>query len=209
MEAGFTLVEAMVVTALFSALFGVMMFVMQNSDTYYTKGRDKIAVQTEARRIADTLVTELRAGASAWYWNGTWYNLTISGENNTRLDFYVPVFNAENNLSTIRRVTYKLDPANPYRLQKKVGVDGIVQNVSESVRAIDFSVGCDNCSSFSCTAFANATPDCPVVRYNVTVAVPVADPAAKNFTLEGKVFLQNQNATVGNITDPDDPGEAF
>lgn|GEM_PF-773379 len=208
-RAGFTLVELMVAAALFSALFAVMMSVMQNSDTYYTKGKDKIAVQTEARRIVDTLAMEMRSGSSAWYWNGTWYNLTISGENNTRLDYYIPVFDEANNITTLQRVSYKIDPANSHRLLKRVGIDGVVQTVSESVRAIDFSVGCANCTSFSCTAFANATPDCPVVRYNVTVAASAIDPAAKNITLEGKIFLQNQNSTLGNISDPNDGGEEF
>ena len=203
---GVTLIEMLVVVALFSVMFAVMVGLIYNSDTYYAKGTEKVDIQFEARRILDTLARELYGAASSWNWNGTHLELTITTVgNDTQLDFYAPKFASNNSLSGSTQMNYRFD-ASQHRLFMTKG-NATETVVSEYVSSMKFTVGCSGCSSYTCTSFANATPDCPVVRMEVGVTKQVAGAAAANFTLSQKVTLHNQNSTIPPDGDNEGPGE--
>ena len=196
-KGGFTLVELMVVVGLFSLLFSALVTLLTNSDMYYHRGQDLVSSHFEARKLLDTLAMDLRLTSPNWVINGTSYPLAVSS-NFTRIDFYVPEFDASNNISDLQKVTYKLDPADNTSLLMKVGTDP-QKVVSSSVTYVNFGAGCSGCASYTCSSPAS---DCPVVR--IQVRTQSSNDTAE-FSLETKVALRNQNSTLVNSTDVDAP----
>ena len=61
---GFSLVELMIVLAIFSTILGAIYGVLSMSRSSYQTGDIQIVVQQEARKAMDKIVTELREGSS-------------------------------------------------------------------------------------------------------------------------------------------------
>lgn len=193
---GMTMIELLIVVGLFSALFSVMIGLLYNSDTFFTKGQNKIAEQCEARRIIDLVSRDLRSASPNWDADSTQFALAVS-ENYTRLDYYAPVFDSDNELSGLRKITIKRDPLDEGRLLMKSGTSSEAV-VSENFDYVRFGCGCSGCASFNCTSLAD---DCPVVQ--VEVRTNIGDV----FDLSTKVALRNTNSTVSNETEVDAPEE--
>lgn len=193
---GVTFIELVVVVGLFGILFGVMAGIMYNSDTFFTKGQDRIAEQFEARKIVDILSRDLRASAPDWIANSTHYPLSIS-ENFTRLDYYIPLFNANGEVSGLRKITYKRDPLDQGRLLVKEGTSPETA-VTGALEDIRFGAGCAGCASYDC---ATPADDCPVIR------IQASTKKAAQFDLVTKIFLRNRISTMANETSVEAPGE--
>jgi prepilin-type N-terminal cleavage/methylation domain-containing protein len=191
---GVTFVELIIVLAIFSLLFSVMIGIMWNSDTYFAKGQDKVTEQSEARKVLDMISRELRSAAPYWLINGTNYTFSITN-NFTKLSYYVPVFDADNAISTVRRMTYKLDPGNSSILLRRAG-NTSYYSMSDKIDYVNFGAGCAGCSLFNCTTPA---ADCPVVRLEVRTI------KSNPFDLVTKITLRNKNVTVANETEIDAP----
>jgi prepilin-type N-terminal cleavage/methylation domain-containing protein len=187
---GFTLVELMVVTALFSAFFAMLLGVLTNSDQTWRLGQDRLVEQQEARKAMDNIARILKQSNPNWVVNGTPYPVTISA-GNTRLDFYHPLFDASGSIETLKKNTYRLNPDNVQQLLKKEGAAG-EQVVANDVSYLNFGGGCSGCGSLNCTNIAN---DCPVVNIEVRTR------KKNEFPLVSQVTLRNQNITpAGNLT---------
>jgi prepilin-type N-terminal cleavage/methylation domain-containing protein len=193
-QRGFTFIEMIIVVALFSVLFSVMIGIMLNSDTYFSKGQDKVTEQSEARRVIDTITRDLRSAAPYWLINGTNYTFSITS-NFTKLSYYIPVFDANNNVSSVRRITYKIDPSNSSRLLRRAG-NTTYSTIANHIDYVNFGAGCAGCASFNCTSLAS---DCPVVRLEVRTI------KSNQFDLVTKIALRNSNVTVANDTEIDAP----
>jgi prepilin-type N-terminal cleavage/methylation domain-containing protein len=195
-EKAFTLLEMIVVTALFSILFSVLIGIMINSDLFFSKGQNKVTEHMEARKILETVSRSLRQAAPDWFINGTHYPLLVSN-NFTRLDYYTPEFDANDAVTGIKKITYKLDPSNASYLLMKEGIEAETA-VSGAVSSIRFGAGCAGCSSFNCTTLA---ADCPVVRLQVTTLKD------NPFQLATEIKLQNQNQTLSAGDPVEEPEE--
>lgn len=190
MKKAFTLIELLVVFALFTLIFGWLMIVFVNSDKTWQVGEGKLIEQKQARRAVNNIVSTLRQSSQEWSVNGTLYPLAIS-VNNTRIDFYNPVLNnTTGNISSLQKVTYKLDPSNLTHLLKKVGTlpESII---ATSVKSIDFTCGCSGCTAVG--------DDCPVVRVSV-----VCEKNAE-YNLTSEVTLRNGEMPVSDDVVVEEP----
>ncbi|MCK9595389.1 MAG: type II secretion system protein [Candidatus Omnitrophica bacterium] len=197
-NSGFTLIEVLVVVALFSVLFLALLAVLTNADLYWSKGQNKLNEQQEARRVISGVVNDLRRSNPNWDISGTEYPVAIS-ENYTRIDFYQPVFynETDSTITGLTKITYKIDTTDVRKLLRKSGSDPeeIISNATESIR---FGGACPDCSTYNCTA-VNAA--CPVVR------VEVVTKEDNEFELVSDVALRNMNITLANDTEVIEPEE--
>lgn len=193
---GFTLIEAMVVTVLFTILFALLLTTLLNSDRAWQQGRNKLYEQQEARRAMDNIVPLLRQSNPQWLIDATPYPATIS-DNSQRIDFYQPVFDAQNQITNLEKVTFKLNPADLTQLLKKEGTaDSTV--VANNVQSITFGGGCAGCAAFNCAAVAQ---DCPIVTVDITTR------RENPFTLSSQVTLRNGAITLEGGVSVEEPQE--
>lgn len=190
MNKAMTLVEVMVVAAIFTALFALILTVLTNSNLTWRVGQDKLTEQQEARRAMMNMGTLLRESNPNWLINGTAYPAVIS-EGSRRIDFYQPLFDATGNIVTLQKVTYKLNPINNQQLLLKEGLSS-ERVVANNVSYLNFGGGCGGCGAFNCTAVAQ---DCPMVN------IEVRTKKINDFILISQITLRNQNITLaGNVT---------
>lgn len=193
---GFTLAELIVVVGIFAGIFAMILTVLTNSDQSFRLGQDKLAEQQEARKAMDNIAGLLRQSNPVWVINGTSYPVTVS-EANTRIDFYRPVFDANGNIASLKKITFKLDPSNNERLLKKEGTADELA-VAHNISYLNFGAGCAGCGSFNCTAVAE---DCPAVSIEVRAR------KKNEFALSSQVSLRNQNVTLSSEVDIEEPQE--
>lgn len=199
MKKGFTLIETMAVVLIFIFLFAAILGVLNLSDRSWRIGQNKLLTQQEARKAMDNIAGLLRESNYDWVVGSSHYLLTISGAGNDRLDFYQPTFDSDGNLTALRKVTFKLDPANPRRLLRNIGstVNPVV--ISDEIDTISFGGGCSGCSAFNCAIVAS---DCPIVRIQIT-SIQRND----RFDLTSQVMLRNRNVTSGATVDIEEPAQ--
>jgi len=196
---GFTLIETIVVTALVSVIFAALISILIHSDIYWKKGRDKIDEYNSARHIIDTIVRELRESNPSWNVNGTHYNVAIS-EDNTRIDAYVPVFNDDNTINSLEKVTFKIDPEDSKRLLFKRGTHDY-EVVSAMLNSIYFGASC-SCAANDTMNCTTVNLTCPAVRVNVST---VKDGV---FNLNSIITLRNHlSQALSNSTGIEEPEE--
>jgi prepilin-type N-terminal cleavage/methylation domain-containing protein len=188
MNKGFSLLELMLVLLIFTFLFGAILTVMTTQDRSWRTGYDKVTAQQEARKAVDNIARLLRESNPSWDIGGVLYPVVITSGN--RIDFYQPLFDSEGNITTLRKVTYKLNPADATQLLRKVGTQDAVV-VANNINSISFGAGCFGCSAFNCSSVA---ADCPVVKIDVTTE------KAKQFSLSSQVTLRNTNITAAGVT---------
>lgn len=173
------------VVGIFAGLFAMILTVLTNSDQSFRLGQDKLTEQQEARRAMDTISKLIRQSNPSWTINADSYPVTVS-ESNTRIDFYQPIFDAYGNVTTLKKITFKLDPNNSEQLLKKEGTaDELV--IAHNISYLNFGAGCAGCGSFNCTTAAS---DCPVVNIDITAR------KKNEFTLSSQIALRNQNVTL-------------
>lgn len=187
------------VTALVSVIFAMLIAILIHSDTYWRKGQNKVLEHSEARRIIDSIVKVIRESNPSWNVNGTLYNVAVS-ENNTRIDAYVPVFDDNDTIEYLEKVTYKLDPSDAGQLLFKRGT-GDEEVVSAMMSGIYFGGSCD-CTSADPMNCGSVNTSCPAVRI---VVATVKDDV---FNLTTDVTLRNRvNMTLSNSTGIEEPEE--
>jgi hypothetical protein len=149
----------------------------------------------------DNITGLLRQTNSDWSIGGNHYTVSISGTSNDRIDFYQPIFNSSGTITTLPKVTFKLDPANPRRLLRNIGSTVNPSIISEEIQSITFGGGCPcpglpPCSSgFNCTSVAD---DCPIVQIQITT-----NDRDQSFNLSSQVMLRNRNITAtGTVDEP-------
>lgn len=193
---GFTLVEIMVVVAIFAVLFPAVLGVLTNSQQSWRLSQDKLAEQQEARRAMDSITRILKQSNPVWDVDGVNYPVTIS-EGKTRIDFYQPIFDGLGNIATLKKITYKLNPDNPQQLLRKEGTQ-VAQVAADYLSSLSFGGGCAGCLSFNCLTVAS---DCPMVDISLITSKKT------DFTLASQVTLRNQNIALVNNVTMDEPEE--
>jgi len=200
--AGFTLIEALAVSAIFGMVFASVMLISVNSDRSWRSGQSKITSQQQARLAIDTISRFLRSSSPDWTLNGTSYP-TIISEQNARIDFFVPDFDADGNITSLRKVTFKLNPSDPSQLLMKDGVNPQVV-VANNIRSVFFGAGCAGCVDFNCSSL---TTTCPAVRVTVNTAVQAAQGRNATFSLTSELYLRNNNPPLSPGVTLELPGE--
>ena len=138
----YTLVEMMVVLAVFIFIFGAVISIMLASNNSWRVGNNIIIEQQEARKAMDNIVRLLRQSNPNWG--------VTPGENS--ILFYRPVFDVNGNIVDKHWVVFKLNPADPHQLIKDE------QGLPTAVIAQDMG-------SFNCTTAG------PVVTVNIATKV--------------------------------------
>lgn len=192
---GFSLVELMLVASIFVVLFGATLAVLVNSDRYWRIGQRKLTEQQEARKALDEMARLLRQSNPDWVINGTHYPLTITAGN--RIDFYQPVFDGNGEISSLRKITFKLNPDDTSQLLKKEGTLNAAI-IANNVTSVNFGGGCAGCAAFNCAALA---ADCPVV------AIDLVTRSEAGFNLSSRITLRNTNITLGAGVEVEQPSE--
>jgi prepilin-type N-terminal cleavage/methylation domain-containing protein len=201
-EKGLTLVEILVVIVLFLLLLGAVFAVSLDSERSWRTGQDNIICQQQARRVVDEITRLIRQSSVTWNINGVSYSASISDQNR-RLDFFVPEFDSDGNIASLRKITFKLDPDDPAALLKKEGNSNPV-TVARNVDNIYFGAGCTGCVSFDCSTLVS---DCPVVTMDIRTRRAGAQGRVFNFSLSARAYLRNQTATLAPETIIDLPGQ--
>ena len=206
MNKGFSLLELMLVLLIFTFLFGAILTVMTTQDRSWQTGYDKVTAQQEARKAVDNIARLLRESNQSWDIGGTPYPVTITAGN--RIDFFQPVFDAGGAITTLRRITFRLNPANARQLLKEEGAVPDVAVVANDVDSINFGGGCAGCVAFNC---ADVAMDCPVVTIEIRTRrirqVPWTS-QMDQFSLSSQVTLRNTNvAAAGAVIEEPAAGE--
>jgi len=190
----------MIVTGLVAGIFAMIVSIMVNTDRHWQRGQHELYEHQEARRIVDTIAISLKDSSPEWNRNGTLYKASIS-DNNRRLDFYTPIFDADTGLvADIRKVTYKLNPDNEHELLVKTGTEDTVV-LSGQVENIYFggSCGCGVNDSMDCLTIDTA---CASVRIRVQTMQDNV------FNLTSSVAMRNYVTMIlSNSTGIDEPVE--
>lgn len=181
MKKGFTLIEVMMVVVLFTFLFGAVLTILATSDRSWRVGQNKLTEQQEARKAMDNITRLLRQSNPDWIIGTDHYPLTITSDN-SRIDFYQPLFDESGEISTLRKITFKLNPDNPRQLLKKEG----------TALPVVVANGIDN------LVFNSVSP---VVTINITTQ------REAEFNLESQVTLRNQNITLSGDVEIEQPAE--
>ena len=191
MSKGYTLLELMVVMTIFVLLFGSILGVLSSSDRSWQTAKNKLIEEQQARRALDPMLKLLRQADPVWVLNNTTYGVTIS-ENNSRIDFYQPVFNASGNITSLKKVTFKLDPTNTTQLLEKQGTEpsSVIATAIQSLRI--------NCGCAGCTAIDQ---NCSVAKIDVVTTKNV------NYNLSTLVTLRNTNQSLSADVDVEQPAQ--
>ena len=196
MKKGFTLIEIMLVTAIFTSIFAMILTILTNSDQAWRLGQDKLTQQQEARKAVDNVSRLLRQTNPSWVVNGTSYPVTISA-GNTRIDFYQPIFDGAGNITTLKKITFKLNPDDAQQLLKKEGT-AAEKVIANNISYLNFGGGCAGCAAFNC---ANVASDCPVVKIAVRAV------KKNEFALSSEIALRNQNVSLPDDLEVEEPEE--
>jgi prepilin-type N-terminal cleavage/methylation domain-containing protein len=194
-KTGFTLIELMLVVLIFTFLFGVTLGVMSTSSRSWREGQNKLSEQQEARKAVDSVARLLRRSNPDWVINGTHYPVTIISNN--RIDFYEPVFDEAGEITTLKKITFKLNPVDTSQLLKKQGAHNALV-MANNIRSVYFGGGCSGCSAFNCSSVAD---DCPIVKIDVQAG------QGAGFALSSEVTLRNTNIALQEDVEVEQPAE--
>lgn len=196
MKKGFSLAEMLVVVAIFTVMFAVVLTFFVSANRNWQTGQDKLTCQQEARRAMDEIARLIRQSNPDWVIGETHYPLAIT-DSGQRIDFYCPIFDSNGAITTLKKITFKPNPANSRELLKKEGLaDAVV--IANELESINFGGGCLNCSSFNCSPLAN---DCPVVKIQIDTEKNIA------FSLTSRITLRNRQSTLSAGTEVEEPTE--
>ena len=156
-ERGYTLIEVMVVLGIFLFLFAAFARILLNSERTWQTGKNKLVEAAQARRATDKVVGLAREANPDWVVAGIHYSTTIT-ESNTRIDFYAPILNSTGNLTSLKKVTFKLNPSNSSQLLLKEGTQP-ERVIAAAIDSIYFDCGCSGCTAVDTT--------CPRIAVNV------------------------------------------
>lgn len=187
MRKGYTLIELMVVVAIFLFLFAAILGVLATADRGWKIGQNKLIAQQEARRAMDQITRLLRQASPSW---GVYIGNSYTGSNQSKIQF---------NIDTATTFIFKLDPARPHQLIMQDSRRGSAWfPVAQNITNLSFSGGdCPDCNCditdpdwLNCTNVTNA---CPLVRIDITAEKD------HQFSLVNYVTLRNFRVTGSTV----------
>lgn len=183
----FTIVEVMIAMMIFAVLFTAMLSLLVHSDLYWSTGHNKITAQQQARLAMDAITADLRL-------SNTYWGSTIDNDNN-RILFYVPEFNASGFRTGTDWVIYKVADCDGIScLQRKQSGELVWTTIAPYVETLEF-LGSDDCVTFN-REYINAT--CP--KLQVTVGVN----KGQEYDIISEVTLRNQRIVNETVEAPEE-----
>jgi len=122
---GFTLLELMITLAIFGILLSAIFGSISTSRTNWQNAGNQIDRQQNARKAADRVAWELRLTSPSWTVDAVSYNVSINGDGDW-IDFYVPVFDNDNEITQLNAVRYNAGGLNNAQLLRREGSDTLV-----------------------------------------------------------------------------------
>jgi len=119
---GFTLLEVVIVLAIFGVLMGAIFASISTSRKGWEEADHQIVRQQEARKALDRISWELRTTNPEWDINSTLYSVSINAAGD-QIDFYRPVFDAYNDITELRVVRYYLGGTGNTQLLRREGTE--------------------------------------------------------------------------------------
>ena len=199
-EEGYSLIEMMVVVSIFTFLFAAIFTMLTISNRSWRIRYNKLIEQQEARKAMDEITRFLRRTNPEWIdESGNSYPVNIPSSN--RIDFYIPIFALDGEITAFRKITFKLNPENPHQLLKKVGNASAVV-VATDIENLDFGGGCAGCSAFDCSTVAD---DCP--RVTIAIETKSESDSKTEYSLNSQVTLRNINVVIPEDIEVEQPEE--
>jgi len=173
---GFTLIEIIVVLAIFGIVTSAVFGSIANSRQTWDKARSQMDRQAEARRALDRIAWELKESCPSWKINSTFFNLSINTAGD-RMDLYLPMLDSNNKVSSLYAVRYYIGGINNSQLLRKVGANvevlaNYIDNAQEFKPLFDYSN--------------------PPLNTMVDIAIPVRKDNT-TFVLQSRANLRNRS----------------
>jgi prepilin-type N-terminal cleavage/methylation domain-containing protein len=178
-KSGYTLLELFIVIAILGILMGAFFSSITSSRSSFQNAGYDIDRQQDARRAVDRIAWELKKSSTYWRINATdYYNLSIN-TNGDQLDFYIPIFNATNQIEELHAVRYYIGGDSSDQLIRK-----------ESTNSTIIASNIDN-----------VVTQKPFFSFNNTdqTIIDIKIPVIKNeavFTLNSQVNLRNRRVDL-------------
>jgi len=101
----FTLIEIIVVVAIFGIILGSLLAAITRSDRFFIDSIRQSGLQFEARRAVDRIAWELKESNPSWKINGNTYSVSINAAGD-ELNFYLPSFDDQGKIIKLTAVRY-------------------------------------------------------------------------------------------------------
>lgn len=111
--------------AIFGILLGAIFGSISSSRVSWKVASEQIDRQQDARKAIDRIAWELRSTNPSWEVDTTSYSVVINSLGD-QLDFYVPVFDANNEITALRAVRYYIGGLNNAQLLRKESSGAVV-----------------------------------------------------------------------------------
>ena len=129
----FTLLEIVIVIAVLGILLSAIFGVLASSRKDWQSASEQIDRQQDARKAVDRITWELKSSNPSWNVNATLYNISINSAGD-QVDFFVPIFDTNNQITTLRAVRYYVGGLNNAQLLRKEGsIESIIANNIDNV----------------------------------------------------------------------------
>jgi prepilin-type N-terminal cleavage/methylation domain-containing protein len=181
-KSGYTLLELVIVTAIVGLLVGLFFSGMSTARSSFQNSGFQIERQQEARKALDRISSDLKMSSPYWQIDSNYYNISINIEGD-QLDFYLPVFDEDNEIIILKAVRYYLGGLNSAQLLRKEGADFIViaNNIDNQLAQKPFF-------AFNNTEHTVVDIKIPIIKNNAT------------FTLTSQLNLRNREVPLGEET---------
>ncbi len=173
----FTFLEMIAVIAIFSLITLVIYNVFLSSNMAYKKGSIELELQQSARLAMDNSVNLLRKSASIWRQGTIEYPATIT--NGDRIDFYIPIFDANNVMTDLKHARICLSIVDSSHLVRRIGSPGPEEIIGVNI---------NNSTAEDIFQFTSA--DSRIVE----VKIPVIH-KGETFSLTSRVKFRNSSPT--------------
>ncbi|MDP8259734.1 MAG: prepilin-type N-terminal cleavage/methylation domain-containing protein [Candidatus Gygaella obscura] len=179
----FTFVELVISLTIFMLLFGVLVTIFLSINKTYSIESVKLEQQQQARIAMDNIISSLRKSSANWDIEGVEYPALINGDG-SQIDYYLPVFDANNEITQLRGARIYLSTTNPGQLLLKVGSDpsevigSFIDTASSSRPYFEFSVDSNNL---------------------VEITIPVKKDNEKKLVFKAKVLMRNSDRTLSSV----------
>lgn len=179
-KSGVSLLEVLIVVVILSVISRIIFGTMNSARFGLGAANNQIDSHQEARRAIDRMTDELRMSSPDWLVGATHRLITISN-NGKRLDFYLPTFNTNNEITQLIAVRYYIGGTDNAQLLRK-------QTNGVTVVASDIDITAIQANPIF--VFGNAE------KSVINIRVPIIKQDT-GFVLTSQVNLRNQQVLLG------------
>lgn len=191
----YTLVEILVVVALFTLIFGSTLSLIYYSNQSWRVGKLKQETQQEARKALDFIALALRESSPAWVVNGQTYQIEINAAGDA-IKFYVPVIDNSGVVTSLEEIRIYCAGQDNKQLFKVVG-----ENPPQALTDARINNIAANKPFFQ---FLNASNSEILIRIPVIITNAINN---DTFVLTSIISLRNVSSNLGAVVVEEIVGE--